>query len=451
MKYKLTPRSKESIDYVLSNVDVYHISDFSYHAASQDVIPGREDIKETLRSRWLYDENGLYSSINRYNSFAGRIFEFAQHGDYIRSLRQRINIMHILFECNFDSNLPTHISVAPKYPTVKDLILDVESKADYSDVSFIIHPGQTRAQGSVFAQSNLKNVILYVNKCYKEQIKVKEGISVQKIQTVDELLKHYRPVEYTPELEYEYDFYTPGTSLEFKNGVKHHIAHNYTPILKCNTITSTSSPLQHPGSFYLQDSFWGMDSFCKTLYNSKLNLYTDNKAKTSINVEQNRQHIRIGNQNPILTSPPGKINSEHQGIARLLYNKEYLPKTDEVESKLSFIESFSSVVKESKQTLENTDPHTPINLVPTYLEIPIDTPYEKIAELNGYKGFCFYISSNASSNFNRDIYELLFCIHSSVSITKTAKGDIAIINCEHPYWKTKTDFKQWVLPDSFRE
>jgi hypothetical protein len=85
-----------------------------------------------------------------------------------------MNIVNEMLECGFNSNLPVHISISPRttrddvpestiWPKINTLNLNDDSVKDWK---FIIHPGQTRAQASVFTRTNLQNTFHFAMNIY---------------------------------------------------------------------------------------------------------------------------------------------------------------------------------------------------------------------------------------------------------------------------------------------
>ena len=82
--------------------------------------------------------------------------------------------------------------------------------------SFIIHPGQTRAQGSVFTRTNLKNALIYVNKKHNVDVKMNSSNYITKIESIEQLLKVYRPSSKVTKNNKVATFSTPNVSIEYK-------------------------------------------------------------------------------------------------------------------------------------------------------------------------------------------------------------------------------------------
>ena len=60
------------------------------------------------------------------------------------------------------------------------------------------------------------------------------------------------------------------------------------------------------------------------------------------------------------------------------------------------------------------------------------------------------VATNSSKNSTRSsITSIKACINSEVSMTRSDDNKVAIINCEHEYWKTGKNYKEWILPETF--
>ena len=75
--------------------------------------------------------------------------------------------------------------------------------------------------------------------------------------------------------------------------------------------------------------------------------------------------------------------------------------------------------------------------------------WKELVTKNNFSGICMYIEERVIGINDRDIHEFLFCINSEVSMTRSNDNKVAIINCEHEYWKTGKNYKEWILPETF--
>ena len=163
---KFTKKSLELIDVALEVSDIYSIDDFNYNIAAHDVGTVHDNRIDELRTKWMFSKTGLYNDIVDNKYAMARIFEFLFNGDFNKSLRQRLNIVQEMFKVNFKSNVHVHIYLGPKFfdKRYEEFILDFDNPSTFDNFNVIIHPGQTRAQASVFCKRNLDNVLLYIPK-----------------------------------------------------------------------------------------------------------------------------------------------------------------------------------------------------------------------------------------------------------------------------------------------
>ena len=106
---------KESIPIVkkvLDEVDVYHFTNFPWQASLQDV-RGHND--KILRQAFTIGKYGIMSDLVNYKTSFQRAIEYSLYGDYAQTLRQKLNIINEMVDCNFKSYLPVHISVKPNF------------------------------------------------------------------------------------------------------------------------------------------------------------------------------------------------------------------------------------------------------------------------------------------------------------------------------------------------
>ena len=93
-----TERSKPLIKKVLSENRIYSISSFDPKCFCVESNRTHENNFNSNRSKFLNSNYGFVSCINDYDTFFGRIFDFALFQDYSVNLRHKINIIHIKFD-----------------------------------------------------------------------------------------------------------------------------------------------------------------------------------------------------------------------------------------------------------------------------------------------------------------------------------------------------------------
>jgi hypothetical protein len=449
----------EEINKLFNESDVYHISSFPWEVSDREVTLNSSH-PNTLRKNWMHDKLGFYNSIISYSTLFKRINEYFELGDYCKTLRQRMNITQELFECNFKSNLPVHISYAPHESNTK---MNLWDKSTFDNGHFIIHPGQTRAQGSVFTRTNLKNVLFYVNKKHSNSVHIPTDRPITKIENVKQLLEYYTPLDEIPMEHYIYSF-REMTSPSNNNGLKEHGATD-TRILKCwdirNILTNRES--HHASTKYVQKSLETMNGFYTIYSNNTYNVYSNTKFNTRWEMTRNTLY---SNANALANENVGPlkvgISTNVQTIdsfSRVLHEDidntinqiqstiKSLKSTD-----IKFITNYLEFLHENSEYITNMVKmeHT-LHPHPIFKFIVFENgvKFDEIVRENDYRGFCLYVDSSVVFSTDRDPFEFLFCINHTVAMTRSEDGKVAIINCEHEYWKTGENYKEWILPESF--
>ena len=454
--------SRESValvELVRKQSDLYSITKLPLTAAIRD--GGAPDIK-TLQLQWLYDVDGFYIGLPRFSTFLSRLSEFSTYGDYIRSLRQRFSIVHEMIRCGFKSNLPVHISATPIDESTE---LDLSSKESCERFRFIAHPGQTRVQASLFCLEELKNVILYIPKECKVDLKRNEYI--HKIESNEELLKIYTPVvNYAAETlvgepELEYNFKMPGLATGLKT--HRHINPLQVPILKVANIgnlrSEGSKSDHHASRFYLQKTFTDSNRFFDLLFRKRVIIYTTSKEE-SISI-QNRNVIRdIGLT--IGLEPQEKSNYITDRVAEYLHltrvnalaNDQFMHGDyQQIQGLTSYIKrgdlKHNEVTEEEHEKLKHYQEvlgKTPSGINPyfEFAEIEKGYQYETIVKQNNYKGICI-VHDVEGLNFNHDYSLLLFLLPYEYTLSRSNDSKICVINCEHPYWKTGKTYLEYII------
>ena len=79
----------------------------------------------------------------------------------------------------------------------------------------------------------------------------------------------------------------------------------------------------------------------------------------------------------------------------------------------------------------------------TFDVVVVDEKPDNISELNENKGFAIWLDKSIISDFNREIYELLFFTRVDVKLAKTKDGKIEVINCGC------NATKEWIIPERY--
>lgn len=452
---KFREGSYEHIENLLKRTSIYHLDIFPLSAALRDVgvLAGEE--RKGLSAKWLYDYTGVYHTLDKYSTFPMRVAELEYYGDFLNSLRQRLNITHELINCDLKTNLPVHVSMETKKAGEK-LNIDLFSSSSCFKAAFIIHPGQTRAQGSVFLQDELKNVLLYVDK--RHDITVVDHPSIVKIETPEQLLKYYKPTDkyynkVSEDEDYIADFWMPG----FSDGYKFHksnIDDKDTKIAKCNRLYKAGirePEPAHSSAWYIDRSFITSNKFFNIFFNSPFNIYTTDKTESEhsqryitseyfklMGVENSEVKKALWYSNLEVIQRGGYSNG-NKSIQ--YYQDKFRPYIGGLKvEELEYLRWYTLYAKEISK------PYTPKKYY-----IPIqrqEDVYKKIVLANDFKGLAIFHDIEKTS-FSKDYYELLFTIPPDFSIARSKDNTLAIINCEHGSWKNNSKLKEYILTDNF--
>ena len=467
-------KSKELIHEVLKTTDVYQVTRFPMAATIRDIGPIPNATQEILRARWIFDRFGWKEDLATYDSYTRRLTEYLYYGDYLQTLRQRLNITHLMMECDFKSDTPVHISL--KAHKNKNTKLDLFDEEQMKYFSVIVHPGQTRAQASCFLNTELKNVLLYINKENAKYIDIDPRTQsiLKKVNTVEELMESHTPMmynKYSDMSHVKYGFVDE--SYDNPLPCKFHEPHN-TPILKAFNVYAKSKPYidahggshektapAHPSFWYILNTFLLTDKYFRILYNNKLNIYTtvpeelEKANQRNVNAlihyftgfntnerdivdgkktrfywfnrsfesltEHKRNHFPRGN--------PG--THQKNGLLKALERNNYTQ--EDIDKAESMYNMFSSE--------EVTDTTTVFN----FIQAPRATARYYV-NLNQHKGFCLVVNTFKTK---RIMEELMFLAHPDFTLSKTQDEKVMVINCEHEYWTTGKEYKEYIIDDKF--
>lgn len=451
----ISEESKEKVELVFEHCDIYHIDGYPVQNL-KDELP-RENISPIHRLRWnmLFGNSGLLTNVTKYNSDIRRIFSAVSEGDYPNGFRQRLNIIHILLGCNFDTLVPVHISMSPPSTGLEvDLFKD-----DFSNWSHITHPGYTRAVGSVFLNTPLKNVLLYFRK--DKKVTLKEDPRIRKIESTEQLFTYYKGLKEADDIELR--FFMPGRNgrnAHFKNIVTHfhNALENELPILKANEIKTVEKkgPISaekaetiHPSRYYYTNSIPGFVKYTRELIKNTYNIYTEDIDAVKTMVKRNFNQLVSAVINDSASQPLSHTNfAESHNIPDGAYSGIFDKNRVDVD------EVFNNLLKEftkfTKTVVAESNVEERCNFEPRYTVTEVQTfNLPEIVEKNEYKGIALYLNENKIREVRRDIFEFLYCINPEKTLTRLEDDSIVIINCGHEFWKTKENYSEDILNESF--
>lgn len=436
-----TERSKPLIKKVLSENRIYSISSFDPKCFCVESNRTHENNFNSNRSKFLNSNYGFVSCINDYDTFFGRIFDFALFQDYSVNLRHKINIIHTLIEGDMDTLVPVHISIKPRHTKVQGKIELKNLYENFSNFSMITHPGFTRSIGSVFLNQKLKNVFLYINK--KFNISLKEDTNIKELKTSEQLLPYFNGVDYKKDQNYTLDFHLvekPGGDTV--NNLKYH-KYNETYILKLHHFMVKDTLDAHPSVSYLPDTFNTFNSYCKLLFSNRVKIYTNDEFKLKNKLNENFNNLPYDNNSQY-------VNNFEKPITNIpihpLKLKKYSNLTDEEISIYQKIYEGTELNtdKKEKYLLNNNLP-----LLGSEIELLDSLDPNTIVEKNNFTGIAVTIDEKSIEYMNRSFAELIMCALPNSSSVESEDGLIKIINCSHKFWKTNKEENKKILNTSF--
>lgn len=460
---KFTKASLDILPSVFDQVDIYSINNFNYKLLAQDIgTPSKTQTDyDHIRTKWLFGHYGFYTNILRYVNPYDRILEFIFNNDNPQTLRQKLNIVQEMIKVEFKSNVPIHISITLNNSNC-DMVLDSNKPETSFNFDWIIHPGQTRAQGAVFCKRNIDNVLLYIPKKYSK-VNLKNFSSLTKIKTFEDLLQVYTPYEYKEKTDnIKVDITSSVKTNDIINGIKvhHHNRtadrHDIVPVLKAFHFGTTDEKEKiknsvHPSKSYIDKSFESFNKFMEIVHNNKLNIYTNGEDRIiHSKFEKNTNFLAakllgegfngVANYKRFLSFNDSFTVTEKNYNPHILKLKKYFTE--------DYNEWFDLSEKYFKSNKFIHDKNKKTKFLPfeksNYISIE-KLDFAKIVELNQYKGFALFIDNTIFDSIYRTYFELLFFISGEVSLSKSVDNKIAIINCEHEYWKTGENYKEWKL------
>ena len=471
---------KSKIAEILSKQDIYYITSLPWEVAARDVVREQDLNKLTLRNKWMYDNNGFYKSLDSYSNAFKRIDEYLERGDAPFTLRQRINIIHELLDCDFDTNLPLHVSFEPNDKSYCNTTINLNDDS-IDNYEFIIHPGQTRAQGSVFTRTNLENVLIYVKKEHNVDVKMNISNYITKIESLEQLLKVYKPNSEVDRDVLSISFSTPQTKgIDYDEGFKKHHQHDITILKafqmhKLKDLISESSDANesvHSSNHYTYKSLKSINNFYKLLSNNRFNIYSNNSdwlGNKNKSNQANLYHKKIENNEWVnyeentsdrYESYKHLVFNNPIGPNQVIFGEKFFPDIDTMfsDNEIKLLKEYYIFLSKNKELLKEVfsnsktfmfKPHMERVDVSDFNEVSFTDFCKILVTKNNFSGICMYMHDSVIKINDRDVCEFLFCINSEVSITRSEDNKVAIINCEHEYWKTGKNYKEWILPETF--
>lgn len=448
--------SYDLINFTLQKVDVYHCSELPIDLVKTEVLGNAKNSNrkyQELRYDWIFGNTGILPSMVHHSTFVSRLTSLYDEGDKPYTFRHHVNIANTLLETNLDTNLPTHVSIGRDETFELDTNLDIKNLVKGYRV--IIHPGHTRAVGSLFLNAPLKNAIIYINKELSEKVNIVQYDCLTKIETPEELVKYYRPLREPESGQIIYDFHMGGNAHDIIDNRKVHTQNN-TPILKANSIKSQdNAPAKnlHSSLSYIDETFRSFNNILNLIVGKKIKVFSNigrNGAFTEVKKKSELFNTSF-NADILLKDNPSKYRNSGKpfvSIARDPFSRFTNSITSFSKKELDIFKKFSKFYSESIDSITQDYEFWPMQIF-EYFDLEKDINLNKLAENNNFDGLIFLVKDH--KNLKRLLLEYLFCVNKDVALSRLENDNLIIINCEHRYWIENEGYKEWIIPNSFEE
>lgn len=442
------------LEWFFSEYDVYYTNNCPHSFLLKD--SGYTSF-DNMRRAWVFGSSGYISHLDRYYNFYDRLFEYTTVKDNPNTLRQKINILHLMNECNFEPNNPIHITLYETKNNAK--VLDMDDEKTWKDFGIIVHPGHTRVLASVFMRRNILSNLFYVKKKWKIKIK---GKGVKKINSNE--LKSLFLDKFGSNSQKENEFkifcWWYGNDVPIKNLAKsaHEEQGDVFRVLKLyNYFDIKDNKLYNRsiGKSYIYNTFLYSHLYFKTLFNNELNIYSHKLDEIGDILDKNLMKLYHSDtknfselKNLYIDFVSGNLFKAEAMMSGIKNIKDILD-DDEKYIFDKFYEMFSDI--QVKDKILNNYHSFLFKKENRFLIEKNNNRFEKITNRNNYKGFAVYLDNTKSKKFNRTLPELLYLANPTVSIVRAEDNQFAIINCEHEYWKTNENYQEIIIQKSFYE
>ena len=429
-KVKIPNEELDFLNELWERQSFYHSDNVPYQWHNVDNGMIKKESTIHLRAKMMYSKYGFFAESLQERSTNTLRYQNIVHGpDQPHFHRQRRYLIQQYIDNDGNFNGPVHISVRPRtrslqgsIPTPKELSNDYE---DVSDKFIIItHPGHTRLEVSAYLQSPMKNAILTINKKHDHHNYLKD---FKKINTPNKIFKYWNVpqhprawerIGYGPNGDPLKEDFPPKDEVMFNASFSYR-KKNVGPLLtkyhedtdcyvpKMWALKATNSelnktsrePILSKNSNYLYEVWESSKGITYRLFEKQLTIYTNSNDNVKEHLYEQRN----------------KLKSEVRKLYQHYKGREEIINTYKLNADKSF----------------------------TFDVVVVDEKPDNISELNENKGFAIWLDKSIISDFNREIYELLFFTRVDVKLAKTKDGKIEVINCGC------SNKKEWIIPENY--
>lgn len=436
-----------------SEYDIYHSDNCDYNFLFKDSGYTNDT---SMRRDWVMGKHGYVNDYSKYHNFFERVIEYCTVKDNPSCLRQKINIIHLMNECDFHPNNPIHISV---YGDKNKKILDLDDKKTWEYFDIVVHPGHTRVLASAFMKRNIKNSLFYIKKKLKVKIK---GNNLKKINKEDLeflFIDKFGKINKDDNIIKIFGHWY-GDDVQIKDLAKdsHEIDNEKLQVLKIYDdfqIKENKLISKAIANSYIYNTFLYSHLYFKIFFNNSIRVYTHKQSYIEELLNNNLIKL-IGLKNEDYSSIKSSYNNSIFGT---LYKTDGL--INDVEKTYDILDKNEKLIFDELKKFFNNfndikkiekDEQTFLFKHDIWKEIKKDSyTFNKIVNKNKFKGFAVYIDNTKIKKFRRTLPELLYLANPTVSIVRAEDNQFAIINCEHEYWKTNENYQEIIIQKSFYE
>ena len=431
-KVKIPNEELDFLNELWERQSFYHSDNVPYQWHNVDNGMIKKESTIHLRAQLMYSKHGFFAeSLQERNTNTLRYQNIVHGPDQPHFHRQRRYLIQQYIDNDGNFNGPVHISVRPKLnknkSTPKELSNDYEDV--YDKFMIITHPGHTRLEAAAYLQSPMKNAIITINKehdygeflsRYKRIENPRELKNFWKKPTIKHLS---RILEYDEEgnpknkllppiseIDYHMIFHLPNHPKIPGETKYHSKTECFVLKLWCMYPSYLGIPLREVintsrelnlimASNYLYEVWESSKGITYRLFEKQLTIYTNSDDNVKEHLYEQRN----------------KLKNEVRKLQQIFKRRNDIPNTYKLNADKPF----------------------------TFDVVVVDEKPKNISELNENKGFAIWLDKSIISDFNREIYELLFFTRVDVKLAKTKDGKIEVINCGC------SNKKEWIIPENY--
>ena len=397
------------LDWFFDNHYVYHCESLPWQFFNYENGKLFRENNQHTRCEYMFSKHGFFNTMEEELEPNYWWREERHAEDYVYLHRQVRYIVQSFIEGGF--NNPTHhsfkvpLGLSIDFDNPDTILHFIDRLGQREKINLITHPGHSRFQASCFLKKNLDKCLLYVNKKnYRDDIFVQ---NFKRITNVDDLVKLWEPLQLRgkdidrKDSHYEFKFFEDRDELP--NGTKWHK-------------TTEANVLK----------LWKYTPMIGSEIDKRQNLLHTYKY-VEYSIESGKQIAQIWDE-----KIPTIYTNSSDGVKKHF----------EIQRK-NLIE-FAKKINGHQSQKQNPNMYSWKNIDKFDFDVvKVNEKPKNISELNGNKGFAFWIDKSVLKNIRREIYEFLFFTRKDIKLAETEDGNISVINCRDigdKKWKIHKEF-----------